>query len=67
MKKVPFDSLTAKVRSVQEQTHQHTTKGSGDRNCHDPRKDKQTNTLEVDGLECAVTETNADGGAGDAH
>lgn len=56
-----------KVRRIQEQAHQATTKSTSNRNSHDPSQEQETNTLEVDSLEGTVAETDADGGARDAH
>lgn len=53
--------------SVEEQTHYHTTEGTGNGNGHDPGEQQESNSLEVDGFEGAVAETNANGGTSDAH
>lgn len=55
------------MRSVDEQAHQATSKGTSDGNGHDPGQQQQTHPLEVDGLEGTVAQTDADSGAGDAH
>ena len=55
------------MRSVNEETHQATTKGAGDGNGHDPGEEEEADTLEVDSLEGTVAETDADGGTGDTH
>jgi hypothetical protein len=55
------------VRSIKEQTHQASTESTGDRDSHDPGKQQETNTLEVNSLEGSVAETDTDGGTGDTH
>lgn len=55
------------MRRVEEQTHEHTADGAGDGDSHDPGEDEKADTLEVDSLEGAVAETDADRGTGDAH
>lgn len=59
--------LELELGGVEEESHQHTTEGAGNGNGHDPREEKKTDSLEVDSLEGAVAETNANSGAGDAH
>jgi len=55
------------MRSVDSQAHETATNQPGNRNRHDPRKEQQTNSLPVDGLEGTVAETNTHRGARDAH
>jgi hypothetical protein len=55
------------VRGVEEQTHEDTAEGAGDGDGHDPGQGEEADSLEVDGLEGAVAEADADGGARDAH
>jgi hypothetical protein len=58
---------STKVRSVEDNAHGKTTDGTGDGDGHDPREDKETNTLPVDSLDGTVAETDTDGGTSDAH
>lgn len=55
------------VRSVEDDTHGKTTNSTGNGDGHDPREDKETNTLPVDSLDGAVAKTDTDSGASDAH
>jgi hypothetical protein len=55
------------VRRVEDDTHQQSTQETGNRDGHDPGESQETNSVEVDRLEGPVTETDTDGGAGDAH
>ena len=55
------------VRGVEEDAHEDAAEGAGDGDGHDPGDQEEGDTLEVDGLEGAVAEAYADGGAGDAH
>lgn len=55
------------VRHVQRETHQDTADQASDGDGDDPRKKQEANSLPVDSLEGAVAETDADGGASDAH
>jgi hypothetical protein len=57
----------SKVGSIKEQTHQTSTDSTSDRNSHDPGKQQETNTLEVNGLERSVAETDTDSGTSDTH
>lgn len=56
-----------KVRRIEEESHQTTSKCIGNRKRHDSSQKQETNALEIDGLEGAVAETDANGGARDAH
>ena len=56
-----------KVRRIKNQTHQASSNGTGNRNSHDPSKEQQTHTLEVDGLEGSVAEADTNCGSGDTH
>lgn len=55
------------VRRIKDQTHQTATKGTGNGDGHDPGKEQETDTLEVDCLQATVAQTDADGGTGDTH
>lgn len=55
------------VRSVEEKTHEDTTKGTSNGDGHDPGEDQEADTLEVYGLEGAVAKTNTDGSSSNAH
>jgi hypothetical protein len=55
------------VRRVENDAHEDTGDGTGNRDGGDPRDHEEADTLEVDGLEGAVAEADADGGARDAH
>lgn len=55
------------MRRIDEQAHQHTSESASNRDSKDPADQKESDSVPVDGLECAVTETDTDGGAGDAH
>jgi hypothetical protein len=57
----------SEMRSVEDDTHGQTTNGTGNGDGHDPREDKETDSLPVDGLEGTVAETDSDGGTSDAH
>ena len=57
----------AEVRGVEEDAHEDTAEGAGNGDGHDPGDQQEGDSLEVDGLEGAVAETDADGGTGDAH
>jgi hypothetical protein len=59
--------LSREVRSIEEKTHENTSEGSCDRNGCDPGEEQKTDTLEVDGFEGSVAETDSDSGTGDAH
>ena len=52
---------------VEEDAHNDAAERSGNGDRGDPRDDEQRDPLPVDGLEGAVAEANADGGARDAH
>ena len=55
------------MRSVKEQTHEHTADGTGNGDGHDPGENKQADSLPVDSLDGTVAETDTDGGASNAH
>ena len=55
------------MRRINEQSHQATTDGSGNGDSHDPSQEQEANTLEVDGLEGTIAQTDTDGRASDAH
>lgn len=55
------------MRSVKDNAHDDTGKGTSDRDGHDPGEDEQADTLPVDGLDGAVHETDTDGSTGDTH
>ena len=61
------NSLAAEVWSVEEQTHQHTGEGTGDRDGHDPRNHQQGDSVPVDGLKRSVGKTDTDRGTRNAH
>ena len=56
-----------KVRSVKEQTHEHTADCTGNGDGHDPGENKQADSLPVDSLDGTVAETDTNGGASNAH
>lgn len=55
------------MRSVENESHENTTKGSGNGDGHDPRKDQETDSLPVDGLVGTVAKSDSDSGTGDTH
>jgi hypothetical protein len=55
------------MRSIEEETHEHTGQSSGNRDSHDPGEQEETDSVEVDGLEGTVAESDTDGGTGDTH
>lgn len=55
------------MRSVENKTHEDTSKGTGNGDSSDPSNDQKTDSLEVDGLECTITESDTDGSTGDTH
>ena len=55
------------VRSIEEETHENSTEGTGDWDGHDPGEEKETDSLEVYSLQSTVAETDTNGGTGDAH
>jgi hypothetical protein len=70
------------VRSIEEETHEHTGESPGNGYGHDPtalvsfgkngkendlRESKETDSVEVDGFECSVTQSNTDGSTSDTH
>lgn len=59
--------LGGEVRGINEKTHQTSTNGASDGDGHDPGKQQEADTLEVDSLQGTVAETDADGGTGDTH
>ena len=56
-----------KVRSVEDNAHEYSSEGAGNRDGEDPREDKEADSLPVDSLQGAVAETNTDSGTSDAH
>lgn len=61
------EPLLEEVRSVDEQTHQTSSKGTNNGDGQDPTQEQETNTLEVDSPQRAVAQTNSDGGTSDTH
>lgn len=57
----------SEMGSVEGESHQAATDKAGNGDGHQPRKTQEADTLPVDGLVGAVAQTDADGGAGDAH
>lgn len=55
------------MRRVQQDTHQDTRDSSCDGNRHDPGEYQEPDSLEVDGSQGTVAETDTDGGTGDTH
>jgi hypothetical protein len=55
------------VRSVEDDTHEETTDGSGNGDGHDPGEAEKADSLPVDGAEGSVAETDTNGGTSDAH
>lgn len=55
------------MRSVNEQSHQHSTEGTSNRNRQNPCSKQEADSLPVDSLDGTVAQTNTDGGTGDAH
>lgn len=55
------------MRSIQDQSHETSGKGTSDGNGHNPRNQQETDTLPVDSLESAVAESNTDSSTGDTH
>ena len=56
-----------KVRSIKEETHEDTTERTSDRNGSDPGDDQETDSLEVNGFDGAVAESDSNGRTGDTH
>lgn len=52
---------------VQEKTHNHTTKSAGDGDGGNPGDNQKPNSLEVDGLDGSVAESDTDSGTSNAH
>lgn len=59
--------LGTEMRRVEEETHENPAQRAGNGDGGDPGDDEQADTLEIDGLQCAVAEADTDGGAGNAH
>jgi hypothetical protein len=55
------------VWSIEEQAHKYSTESTGNGDSGNPRKDKEANSLEINGFNGAIAETDADGGASNAH
>ena len=55
------------MRSVDEETHDATSQGTGNGDGHEPTESKETNSLPVNSLIGTVAETNTNGGTSDAH
>lgn len=55
------------MRRVDEQAHQHTSESAGNRDGEDPADQKESDSVPVDGLDCAVAEADTNSSAGDAH
>ena len=53
--------------SIKDQAHDDPSEGTSDGDGSDPGEEEEADPLEVDRLEGAVAEPDADGGAGDAH
>ena len=64
---VSISASSKKVRSIEEETHNHPRQGPSNRDSQDPRQQQQANTLKVDGLDGAIAQSHPDGGARDTH
>jgi len=53
--------------SVEEESHEHARERTGNRDSSDPRKCQETDSVEVDGLEGTVAESDTDGSTSDTH
>jgi hypothetical protein len=60
-------NASTEVGGVEDDGHGDTTDGTGDGDGHDPREDKEADTLPVDGLDGAVAETDTNGSTSNAH
>ena len=55
------------MRSVEDDAHQQSTQQTGDGNSHDPSEPQEPDSVEVDGFQRSVAETDTDRGTGNAH
>ena len=55
------------MRGVEDETHEDTAEGTSNGDGHDPGKQQEANSLEVDCLDSSVAKTDANGGASNAH
>jgi hypothetical protein len=55
------------VGGIKDKTHKTSPESTSDRDGENPGREQKGHTLEVDSLERTVTETDTDGGTGNAH
>ena len=55
------------VWGIEEETHQATSKSTGNGNGHNPGENEQADTLPVDSLVGTIAKTDTDGSTGDTH